>query len=169
MPPQGRDDASKLKLFLLPTPMHLNSYFCCCCSNRVLELLLWNLDFHKGSLVYGWLSERVFSRVSQIMTERGWSQFMGHCTVHSQDQGLYAYYPTHVWARRLLDLLVYGAGSHNCHKGTSVYGWKSNCCCLEWNINEGCLTQPYCWFHSTHFALKNQLFTLGYSLDEAVM
>lgn len=28
------------------------------------------------------------------MDESSWSQFMGHCKIHSQDQGLYAHYPT---------------------------------------------------------------------------
>ena len=42
------------------------------------------------------------------MAVRGWSQFMGHCRVHSQDQDhvLYVYYPTHRWARFLPDPLA---------------------------------------------------------------
>ena len=82
----------KSKLFLLPMPIHPKAYTFC--SNRVLEFLLWNLDFHKRSLACGWLSEIVFSRGSHTMDESGWSQFMGHCKIHSQDQGLYAHYPT---------------------------------------------------------------------------
>lgn len=82
----------KPKLFLLPTPIHPKAYIFC--YNRVLEFLLWNLDFHKGSLVCGWLSEIVLSGDSHTMDESSWSQFMGHCKIHSQDQGLYAHYPT---------------------------------------------------------------------------
>lgn len=42
-----------------------------------------NMDFHKGSLVCEWLSKSVFSRDSQILTEKSWKWFMGHCKVHS--------------------------------------------------------------------------------------
>lgn len=37
-----------------------------------------NLDFHKRSLVHGWLSKTVFSRASQTLSWRGWSQSIGH-------------------------------------------------------------------------------------------
>lgn len=42
------------------------------------------LDFHKGSLSHGWVSKTVFSRGSWTTAKKGWSQFMGHCKVHSQ-------------------------------------------------------------------------------------
>jgi len=36
------------------------------------------------------------------VTERGWSWFMGHFRVHSQNQGWYVCYLMHRWARLLL-------------------------------------------------------------------
>ena len=157
----------KSKLFLLPMPIHPKAYTFC--SNRVLEFLLWNLDFHKGSLVYGWLSEIVFSRGSHTMDESGWSQFMGHCKIRSQDKVCMHITQQVSKARFFLNPLVYGAGSHSSHKGTSVHWRMSNCCYREWIIHEVCLTQPCCWCHSVNFGLKSQLFPSGYNVDEAVM
>lgn len=60
----GRDEMSKIKLFLLPSPVHTT---CTplppphpkqCAGTSLLET---SVDFHKGSLVHGWLSETVFS------------------------------------------------------------------------------------------------------------
>ena len=89
-----------------------------------------NLDFHKGSPICGLLSRAVFSRGFWTVAERGWSWFTGHCQVHSQDRGLYAYYLMHRWVRLLQGPLVYVAGSHSSHKDTFVCGWVPNyfCC-----------------------------------------
>ena len=81
----------------LTSPMHPNLH-------SFTPILCWNfsignLDFPKSSLVCGWLFKTVFSRDSQTIAKRGWSWFIGHCSVCHQDQGLYAYYPTHGWAR----------------------------------------------------------------------
>ena len=58
----GRDEVSKIKLFLLPSPVHTTCTFFPP-SNSVLEpfLLETFVYFHNGSLVHGWLSETVFS------------------------------------------------------------------------------------------------------------
>lgn len=57
VPPQGRGNTHKVKLFLLPSPVLRFP-----CSIGVLELLHWTPGLSKGSLPYGWLSKPVFSR-----------------------------------------------------------------------------------------------------------
>ena len=49
----GKAMCGNLKLFLLPSPMHPNSFFSFLSNGDVLEFLHWNLDFHKGSLING--------------------------------------------------------------------------------------------------------------------
>lgn len=66
------------------------------------------------------------SRDSETKAEKSWSWFTGHCRVHSQDQGLYAYYLTHKWASLFLHPLVYSVGSNSSHQGISVYEWMPN-------------------------------------------
>lgn len=57
----------------------------------------WNfsmvlLDFHRGSLISGWLSKLVFSRGSWTAAARNWSWFTGQCMVDPWDWCLYMYY-----------------------------------------------------------------------------
>lgn len=53
--------------------------------------------------------------------ERGWSQFMRHFWVHSQDQSLQACYLTHRWVEIPSGSWVYGAGDRT--KAKSVCNW----------------------------------------------
>lgn len=62
---------------------------------------------------------RLFSRDTWTMVEKVWSQFMGHCRVHSQ--GMYAYYLMHGLMRLVQRPMAYGAGSHSSHKGPWMY------------------------------------------------
>lgn len=66
-------------------------------------MVCWNfssrfLDSQQGYLVHEWFPKIVFSRGSRTTAERGWSQFTGHCRVHSQDRDLFASYRTYRWA-----------------------------------------------------------------------
>lgn len=97
---------SKVELFLLPSPIHPNSYI------FFVPVVCWNfftglLSIHKDSLVHE----------LQTMANRKWSQFMGHYMVYRWDWVLYAYYPMHRWVILFLGFLAYGAGSHSSHKG----------------------------------------------------
>ena len=87
-----------------------------------------NLDFHKRSLVHGWLSKTIFSRASKTMSWRGWSQFIDHsesiagtkiCVPITQHVG-----------GLLLGFLVYCVGPHSSHKDAFVHGWTPNCSCF---------------------------------------
>lgn len=134
--PWERDDTSQVKLFLLPPPIQPNLYYY---YYYFAPMARWNFSTNSWtstkSLVHGWLSKTVFSRSSQTAAERGWSQFMGHCRVHSQDQGLSAYYLMHREARFLLGLLGYGAGFHSSQKGIlSMDGCQIG---VEWGIQQG--------------------------------
>lgn len=119
MPPWGRGDMSKVKRFLLPSPMHLNLYFFLhqhsgispLDSGTPIKVLLPTGDYL-----------RLFFRDSWTAAERGWSQFIGHCRVHSQDRGLSASYLMHRWMTFLPGPLEYGAGSHSPQKGIFVHG-----------------------------------------------
>lgn len=53
--------------------------------------------------------------------EKGWSQFMRHFWVHSQDQSLQACYLTHRWVEIPSGSWVYGAGDRN--KAKNVCNW----------------------------------------------
>lgn len=61
--------------------------------------LCWNFsttdpDLCKGSLIHGRLSMLLFLGASRLRPRRAGAR-QGHCRVHIQDQGLYAYYLTH--------------------------------------------------------------------------
>lgn len=127
IPPWGRGDISKVKQFLLLSPMHLNLYF-------FAPTAWWNfstglLDFHRGS-VYGWLSKTVFYRGS--WTVCNWEQLEPVC---GPLQG------TQPRLRSVCLLpeaqvdnipppgpLAYDVRSHSFHKSTFVHGWMLNCC-----------------------------------------
>ena len=116
----GWSDVGKVKLFLLPISVCPNSFF-------FSSAVCWNfssgnLDFHKVSLICGWLSKTMFFMESQTVAKKDWSRSMGHCRVHSQDLSLYTYCSIHMWVRLLLGLLLYGAWSHSFNKGTFVCG-----------------------------------------------
>ena len=87
-----------------------------------------NLDFHKRSLVHGWLSKTVFSRASQTMSWRGCSQSIGHSESTARTK-ICAPITQHMGGL-LLDFLVYCVGPHSSHKGTFVHGWTPNCSCF---------------------------------------
>ena len=80
------------------------------------------------SSVSDWLSKIMFSRGSQTVVKRAWSWFTRHFKVHSQEWGLYVYYPMYGCNRLLLGLLAYGAGSWNSRKGTFAHRWMPDCC-----------------------------------------
>lgn len=146
MLPWGRNDKSKVKLFLLHFPVCLNSFF---------FLIYWYANISPlesrtftDTLFFVGDFLRVFSRGSWTEAERAWSQFMGHCRVHSQDQGLSVYYLTHGWARFPPGPMAYDAGTHNFYKNTFVCGWMPNYCCWRKVMTKEQLIQPWCWFHS---------------------
>lgn len=66
VPSQGWYDAGKVKLFLLPTPMHSNLFY----SSGMLFFSSGNLNFHKGSLVLRWFPKLVFCRHSHTAAKR---------------------------------------------------------------------------------------------------
>lgn len=79
-------------------------------------MVCWNFsgnqDFHRGSLIHGWLFKTVFSRSSETMTKRDQNQFTGHLFSEAHvDASLLAYvlYPT-------------------APTDTFVRGWMLNCC-----------------------------------------
>lgn len=78
----GRDEMSKIKLFLLPSPVHTT---CTPLPAPPPQTVCWNLFARNlcglpQRLSCPWLT--VWDSVLQLV--------QGHCSVHSQDQGLYA-------------------------------------------------------------------------------
>lgn len=144
VPPWGTGDVGVIKSLLLPSPMHTTRGF-------FAPAVYWNfstgnLDFHKGSLVHGWLSETVFSRGFGTMAERDWSWFMGHCRVQAgikvcipimQCKGGRAF--SQVFWHMSLDPTVPT-------RVTFVPGWMPYCCCwggrYEWVT--ACSTSCWC-------------------------
>lgn len=119
-----RDNASKIKLFLLSSPVQQNCSFLFFLQWCVETSLLKSLDFHKGSFIHGWLSKTEFSRLSWTMIQMGRSRFIGYFRIHSWNQSL----PVHMWAGLFLGLWAYGTGWHNAHKGTFDHGMIPNRC-----------------------------------------
>lgn len=104
-----RDDANKVKLFLLFSLMHPSFFF--------QPVVCWNfsarnLDFYKGSVSCGWLSQTVFPRGSQTVAKLAWARTK-----------VSMYYPWQGCVRLLLGSLAYDAKSHRFHKGTFVHEW----------------------------------------------
>lgn len=113
----------KTKLFLLPTPVHSDTY-------SFALLVCWkfpfrNQDFRKGSLIHGWLSKAVFPRGPQTIPKEATAGS------HSHDHGLSAYYFR--YKRRILfpSPLTYVARSHSSLKGAFVHGWMPNFCWVQ--------------------------------------
>lgn len=137
-------------MFFLSSPIHSNLYF-------FLPVECWNfssgnLDIHKGSLIQRWLFKSVFSKGFETMVERKWNWSMRHCRIYSQDQGLWAYFPLHMWARLLLGPLAYDARCHSSPKGIlSMDGCQT--ITVEGVVQMRGLIQPCCWHHS-----KNKIF-----------
>lgn len=91
MPPWGRIDVNKIKLFYLPSPVCPNSHF-------FDPLVCWNFstgdpDLNKVSLVCGWLSQTANKLLLFLCQEGLELWFVVHCRVHSWDWGPYASYP----------------------------------------------------------------------------
>lgn len=107
-PRRGRGDTSEIKLFLLPSPVHSNFHIFIFCFNGMLELLHWTSGLPPRP---SHPSKTVFSRDSQTAAQRGWSQVIGHCRAHRQDQHLSAYCLMHRWVEFLPGPLTFGAGS----------------------------------------------------------
>lgn len=72
------------------------------------------------ALIHQCLLKSVLSRCSLTVAKWSWGQVTAFCWFHSPHQGLPAYYLMCRWTRFLLGL--YGAESHNFHKGTFVMG-----------------------------------------------
>lgn len=62
---------------------------------------------------------------------------MGHFSINSQDQGLFAYHLMPEWTRFLPDLWTFGAGFYSFLKGTFVYGLTPNMCHLAGRQKSG--------------------------------
>lgn len=97
------------------------------------------LDFHKGFLIYGWLSKSLFSRAFWITAVSVWGQFKDHCSVHSWTK-----ITRHMVGKSLPGSVASGAGSQ--------FSQRHFCLCvdarlllLRWGYDEGHLSQPSCW------------------------
>lgn len=64
LPPHGRGDMGKVKLFLLSTSMC--PHLCFLAPTMSRNVSSRNLDFHKGCLIHEWLSKAVFSKGSGL-------------------------------------------------------------------------------------------------------
>ena len=95
VPPLGRGDMDKVRL--VPLLSSNGSKFIWVCLFGWFWREFWlqlcvgtSLVETKTStkvLICMWMSKTVFSKGSYMVTERGWSWFLNHCSVHSQDCG----------------------------------------------------------------------------------
>lgn len=131
-----------------------SSYPLQCVQTHILLLTLYwnfstrNLDFHKGG---GWWSKIVFFQELTHYSLEGLEPETGHCRVHSQHRGLYAYYLTHSGQSSFLvpwHTLLYPSASTNIL--LSINGYQI---VIVWwrgggHTNEERLIQSCCWSHS---------------------
>lgn len=109
--PWGRSDFGKIKLFLLPTPMHPNSKLIFFSPVACWIFSSGNLDFSKVSLIRGWLPESMFLWGFQT----GWEGLELVCGSHQcpqlEPRSLCLYYLMHGWVRFLLCVLAQDCGA----------------------------------------------------------
>lgn len=137
--PWQRCDVSKVKLFLLLCPLNPNSYF-------LLQLCAGTSAVKTGICTKVLSSLGDCLKQCSLTVKRNWSHFMGHCRVHSQNQGLYVYYPTHGLMRLLPDpgrVILDPTASTKALLFVLQYQIL-----LGGEMNEERVIQSYCWCHS---------------------
>lgn len=109
-------------------------------------MVCWNFsgnqDFHRGSLIHGWLSKIGFSRGSETMTKRDQNQLTGHCRVHTRTV------VSILIIRNTRGCVSLGicAVSHSSHR--HFCPWMDAELLLRGDKNKRCLCRSWCWCHS---------------------
>lgn len=136
MPSWERGDADKAKMFLLLSLMCLN--LCIFTPTPYWNFSARNLDFHKDSLICGWLSKTVFLETYRLQPRRVRARNRPLQGPQPAPKSL-CRLPNTQWTKLLPGPLIYDTRSHSSHKGTFVHEWMPNYYC--WGGVRGMGTQ----------------------------